>query len=70
LDIVVGDDGWRWKDREDVARQVASGRITRAEADAIWAEAERVATALGGGERWWLSRWHDWRPNESVISQT
>jgi hypothetical protein len=68
LDIVVGDHGWQWKDREDVAAQVASGRITRADADAIWAEAERVAAALDRGDRWWLSRWHDWWPNQHLTS--
>jgi hypothetical protein len=56
LDIVVREDGWQWKDREQVAAHVASGRITSAEADGIWAEADRVATALDRGDRWWLSR--------------
>jgi hypothetical protein len=31
---------------------------------AFWAEAERVATALDSGDRWWLSRWRNWRPAE------
>ena len=63
LDIVVRDGGWEWKDRADVARQVAAGRLTAAEADAVWAEADRVARALDRGERWWLSRWASWRPS-------
>jgi hypothetical protein len=64
LDIVVDADGWRWKDRDDVAAQVAGGRLTPAEADAVWAEAERVAAALERGERWWEKRWADWRPSD------
>lgn len=62
LDIVITDDGWRWKDREDVAAYVANGRLTPAQAEAVWAEADRVAAALDRGERWWTDRWSGWRP--------
>ena len=62
VDIVVHDDGWSWKDREDVAEQVASGRLTESDAEAVWAEARRVAAALDRGERWWLPRWRQWSP--------
>jgi hypothetical protein len=62
LDIVLDDDGWQWKDREDVAGQVATGRLTPAEAGQVWAEADRMATALDRGERWWLGRWDGWTP--------
>jgi hypothetical protein len=69
LDIVIQDDGWQWKDREDVAGQLASGRLTSAEAEAVWVEAERVSAALDRGERWWQHRWNDWRPDEEPTSQ-
>jgi hypothetical protein len=63
VDIVVSDDRWMWKDRDDVAAQVASGRLTPAEADAIWVEANRVAAELDRGHRWWLPRWSQWEPS-------
>ncbi|MDT5036117.1 MAG: hypothetical protein QOE03_1302 [Micromonosporaceae bacterium] len=63
LDIVIRHDGWEWKDRDDVADQVAAGRLTQAEAESVWAEAGRVSTALDRGERWWQPRWNDWRPD-------
>jgi hypothetical protein len=63
LDIVIKDGAWRWKDREDVAKQVADGRITPAEAEAVWREAERVASALEHGIYWWVPRWQNWKPD-------
>lgn len=60
LDIVIRDDGWHWKDRGDVAMLVATGRLTRAQADAVWAEAGFVASALDRGECWWRARWGGW----------
>lgn len=57
IDIVVRDDGWQWKDRDDVAEQLAIGRLTPSEADAVWVEAKRMAAALDRGERWWVRRW-------------
>lgn len=65
LDIVIVGDEWRWKDRDDVAEQVAVGRITEADAAAVWREAEGVAAALDRGERWWMERWGKWRPGVS-----
>ncbi|MET9288455.1 DUF402 domain-containing protein [Nocardia beijingensis] len=65
LDIVIEDGSWRWKDGEDVAQQVVDGRLTAAEADMVWIEAERVASALDQGTCWWLPRWQDWRPGPS-----
>lgn len=64
LDIVVGPAGdWHWKDREHVAEQVATGRLTAAEATAVWREADRVATLLDGDPagHWWAA-WENWRP--------
>lgn len=62
LDIVVLDGVWQWKDRQDVAEQVACGRLTPGEADAVWQEAEHVASALDNGSCWWIPRWQDWKP--------
>jgi hypothetical protein len=64
IDIVIRDHDWQWKDRDDVAEQIAIGRLTPSEADAVWAEAERVAAALDRGERWWLPRWAHWNPEQ------
>ena len=64
VDIEVGADGrWAWKDREHVAEQVASGRLTAAEAAGVWQEADRVAALLDvdPAGRWW-SAWSSWRP--------
>ncbi|MFI5779303.1 DUF402 domain-containing protein [Nocardia sp. NPDC051570] len=55
LDIVVDDDTWWWKDRDDVTEQVEERRLTQAEADAVWVEAERVAVALDRGACWQAS---------------
>jgi len=66
VDIVIRGDGWQWKDRDHVAEQVASGRLTPAEAAAVWREADRVAAALDRGERWWHERWHGWRPEPAL----
>ncbi|GAA1868879.1 DUF402 domain-containing protein [Asanoa iriomotensis] len=62
VDMVISEDEWHWKDRDDVAEQVRIGRLTAVEAQAVWAETERVANALDNGERWWLPRWSDWQP--------
>jgi hypothetical protein len=63
LDIVLADEGWQFKDVDDVAGQVASGRLTPTEADAVWVQAQRVAAALDRGERWWLRDWEPWVPD-------
>jgi hypothetical protein len=64
VDIVVAaDGGWTWKDREDVAEQVATGRLTAAEAAAVWRETERAVLELDAGPAsWWWSAWSAWRP--------
>jgi hypothetical protein len=63
LDIVIGADGWQWKDREDVADHVASGRLDAAQGAAVWETAEQVAADLDRGDQWWSARWQDWRPD-------
>ncbi len=63
LDIWIPTGGrWEWKDRDDVAAQVASGRLTEEEAARVWTRAEQVAADLDRGVRWW-HEWDDWRPD-------
>lgn len=66
IDIVVPADGspWQWKDLDDPAAMVASGRITAAEAERIHADAHAVADLLDTDTRWWAS-WDSWTPEAS-----
>jgi len=59
--IPSGGPDWQWKDRDDVAELVRTGRLTEAEAAEVWAETERVAAALDRGEQWW-NTWNGWLP--------
>ena len=45
------DDAWRWKDRDDVAEQVHTGRLTPTEAAAVRAEATVWLPPLDHGDR-------------------
>lgn len=62
--IPAGSAKWQWKDRAEVAALVQVGRLTQPEADAVWAETEKVAAALDRNERWW-SPWDGWTPEPS-----
>ena len=64
VDVVVAADGrWHWKDLDDVAGQVAAGRLTAEEAAAVWRETERVTLLLDGPPAdWWWADWASWRP--------
>lgn len=65
LDIVVRPDGtWVWKDVEDLAPTLASGRLLESELRAVLAEATVVADLLDRDERWWAS-WDSWFPQVS-----
>ena len=56
LDLVVEPDGtWRWKDEDEL--EVAAG-LGIVDADAVWAEAERVVA-----DRPWPTGWEGWRPD-------
>lgn len=67
LDIVIDPDGgWRWKDVQDLAPSLASGRITQDELLAVLAEAAHVAELLDRGDRWWAP-WDDWTPADGTI---
>ncbi len=64
IDIVFPPDGshWEWKDVDDPAAMLASGRISHIEHDRIRAETGSVAARLHAGTRW--SPWDDWRLGE------
>ena len=67
LDIVIDrDGGWHWKDVQDLAPSLASGRITQDELLAVLAEAAHVAELLDRGDRWWAP-WDDWSPQDGTI---
>ena len=67
LDIVIEPDGaWRWKDVQDLAPSLQSGRITHDELLAVLAAAAHVAELLDRGDRWWAP-WDDWSPADGTI---
>ena len=62
LDIVIDPSGaWRFKDVDDPARYVATGRMSEAEASAVLLSSRSVAADLERGRRWWAP-WDSWRP--------
>ena len=64
LDIVIDPDGsWRWKDVEDLAPALASGRMAGDELRPVLEAASVVADLLDRDERWW-ARWDDWTPGQ------
>jgi len=69
IDIVVPADGspWQWKDLDDPAAWVATGRITEAEADQIHADARAVAHLLDTDQSWW-AQWDSWAPPTALES--
>ncbi len=65
LDMVIPAEGaWRWKDVQDLAPSLASGRITHDELLAVLTAASEVAGLLDRDERWW-SPWDTWTPAPS-----
>ncbi len=67
LDIVIAPHGaWRWKDVQDLAPSLASGRITHDELLATLAAAAEVADLLDRGDRWWAP-WDGWAPADGMI---
>jgi predicted RNA-binding protein associated with RNAse of E/G family len=62
LDLLVAPDGTsRWKDVEDLAPALATGRMDRAQLVAVLEAAADVASALAVDDRWW-SPWDEWLP--------
>jgi hypothetical protein len=67
LDIVIPpEEPWRWKDVQDLAPALASGRITQDELLAVLAAGAHVAELLDRGDRWWAP-WDDWSPADGTI---
>lgn len=65
LDLVVHPDGRReWKDVQDLAPHLATGRIAADELGHVLAAATDVWGLLDRDERWW-SVWDDWVPVEN-----
>jgi len=59
LDVVVKPDGsWRWKDEDHLELAVQVGAFTRADADEIRGEGERVVAAWP-----FPTGWEGWRPD-------
>lgn len=62
LDLVIDPDGaCRWKDVEDLAPMLDSGRLNTTELTSVLAAAEQVSRSLAVNDRWW-SPWDTWRP--------
>lgn len=62
LDLIIEQDGARrWKDVEDLAPMLRSGRMTVAEMMSVLKAAEQVSRSLADNNRWW-STWDTWTP--------
>lgn len=55
-----------WKDVQDLAPSLASGRMTHDELLATLAAAAEVADLLDCGDRWWAP-WDGWAPADGMI---
>jgi hypothetical protein len=53
---------WEWKDADKMEQRVAEGLYTAEEAEAIFAEGERVYAEVSAGRAWWSEAWADWTP--------
>ncbi len=69
IDLVIPGDGsgWYWKDVDDPAAMVRSGRISTREAADIAVWAAHVADLVVSDNPWWLS-WADWVPAGAASS--
>jgi hypothetical protein len=65
LDIWIESDRrtWTWKDEDEVAWQIETGRMSQQEADAIRAEGVRAVTQFLDSAEY--ERWTGWRPDPS-----
>ena len=65
LDIVVQPDlaGWAWKDADELARAVAFGLVTQAQADSFVAEGKRAIQRLETRSSPFADGWDLWRPD-------
>lgn len=63
LDLVIGPDGSRhWKDVEDLAPALASGRIDGDQLRTVLEAATEVVERLDRDDRWWAP-WDGWAPS-------
>ena len=64
LDIVIEPDlSWRWKDADELDAAVNDGLVTRAWADDVRREGERVIRRLEAQLAPFSNGWEHWRPN-------
>lgn len=64
LDIWVEPDrSWRWKDEDHLAEAVDIGLFTAEQAEAIYAEGERVIERIEAWTSPFDESWEDWRPD-------
>jgi predicted RNA-binding protein associated with RNAse of E/G family len=64
LDIVIEPDlSWRWKDEHEIDEAVANGMVTRAWADEMRREGERVIERLEGHRPPFCDGWESWQPD-------
>jgi hypothetical protein len=64
LDIVIEPDlSWRWKDEDELEAAVNDGLVTRAWADDVRREGERVIRRLEARRAPFSDGWEHWRPN-------
>jgi len=66
LDVVISPDRtrWRWKDEYEFDRALEIGVYSRAQADSIRAEGERVIAMLKANSSPFCDGWEAWRPPE------
>jgi hypothetical protein len=58
--------GWEELDRDEFEEQVALGKYTAGQAEAIRATGEEVAAMLRTGDTWWDPAWAGWRPDPDL----
>ncbi|MEU0883586.1 DUF402 domain-containing protein [Lentzea sp. NPDC005914] len=63
LDYTMRADGtWEQRDLDEFEEQVASGKYSAEEAEAIRAEGVKIEKMLASGDIWWDTAWADWHP--------
>lgn len=71
LDIVVAPDrNWRWKDIDDLEAMVEASLLTRAQADAVTAEGDRVIAAIEANASPFSDGWETWMPDPTWPTPT
>lgn len=60
---VPAEGGWEELDRDEFEEQVADGKYTAGQAEAIRATAAEVVAMLDAGACWWDPAWAEWEPD-------